>query len=282
MKKRISLFLVSCIIISMAAGISVSAWSNGPAIVSMGATSEDWDYEAELAFNDDPEEFWHSEWRGEGDDGYTAKDDFPQTLIVELDNIYWIDCVGYLPRPDASRNGCALEAEIWVSTTGAATDFDNDTGWTKVVTGTWEEDQWLDWKDAWDDTEEVVFSNLEFEPVEAKLIKLKIMDGVGGWACCAALELGFLGVNYTPMEGFVPKSAPGTPAPAPEPEPEPEPEIVADTPAPAQTEAAPVVTDAPAPAPSAPQTSDNAGMVALSIMFITALGLISYRRIAAK
>lgn len=277
MKKHITLFLAFCIIISMTAGISASAWSNGPAIVSTGATSDDYDYEHGLAFDDDPESFWHSEWRGENDDGYTALDDFPQTLIVELNGTYWIDSIGYLPRPDGSRNGTALELEIWVSTTGAVGDYDKDTGWTKVATGTWEEDHWLEWKDNWDNNATVVFENLTFDPVEAKLVKLKIINGMGGWACCAALELGFLGVNYTPMAGFTPKSAPGTPAPA---------AAVVETPAVVEQ---PVVSvtesiDVPAPAPvtPAPQTGDNTGIVVFSIMFLTAACLLSYRKIAVK
>lgn len=268
----------------MTAVVSASAWSNGPAIVSSGATSLDYDYEPELAFDDDETTFWHSEWRGENDEGYTALDDFPQTLIVELDNTYWIDCIGYLTRPDGSRNGSAFELEIWVSTTGAATDFDNDTGWTKVVTGTWDDVYWEDWKFNYDDTGEVVFANLDFDPVEAKLVKLKITNGFGGWACCAALELGFLGVDYTPMGGFVPKSAPGTPAPVSavvE-----DPAVVVDENAAGGGEENVHVTEpAPAPVTSAPQTSDNTGIVVFSIMFLTAACLISYNsyiRIAAK
>ena len=281
MKKRISLFLVFCVIISMASAVSVSAWSNGPAIKNTGATSDDYDYEPELAFDDDPETFWHSEWRGENDEGYTAKDEFPQTLIVELDNTYWIDCIGYLPRSDTSRNGSALELEVWVSVAGAATDFDNDAGWTKVAAGTWDEDHWNGWKENWDDTEEVVFSNLEFPAAEAKFVKIKLMDGMGGWACCAALELGFLGVNYTPMEGFVPKSAPGSPAPEPEPEPEPAaPEPAADDGASADVPASEPVT-APAPATPSPVTSDI-NIIVFGIMFVTALALISYKTIFAK
>lgn len=284
MKRHISLFLIFCMMISLASVISAAAWSSGPAIVSTGATSDDYDYEPEQAFNDDPETFWHSEWRGENDDGYTALDDFPQTLIVELDKTYWIDCIGYLPRPDASRNGSALEVEIWASTTGAVTDYNNDAGWTKVATGSWDEDQWNTWKENWDDTGAVVFSNLEFDPVEAKLVKLKIMDGMGGWASCAALELGFLGVNYTPMEGFIPKSAPGTPAPAPEAPAEPESPAAAAEQAPITAAVAetPAAAQVPAATSTAPQTGDNSGIVVLSIMFLTAACLFSYRGIAIK
>ncbi|MCL1793049.1 MAG: discoidin domain-containing protein [Oscillospiraceae bacterium] len=281
MKKRICLFLAFCIVISLASAITASAWTGGPAIASVGATTDDYDYEGELAFDNDPEQFWHSQWRADPDDEdeYVALDDFPQTLIVELDNTYWIDCVGYLPRPDASRNGSALEAEIWVSTTGTVTDFDNDSGWTKVASATWDEDHWLDFKEAWDDTEAVVFSNVEFDPVEAKLVKFKIVDGMGGWACCAALELGFLGVGYTPMEGFVPKSAPGTPAPAvEEPEPAQEEPAAAAAPEAAPEPAAPV----PEPAPTAPQTGDGADIVIFSIMLLAALCLVSYKTIIVK
>jgi len=81
---------------------------------------------------------------------------------------------------------------------------------------------------------------VEFEAIEAKLVKFRILNGANGWACCAALELGFLGVNYTPMKGFTPKSAPGTPAPSVVAVAE----IAADTPEPT-----PVVEDTPAKMP---------------------------------
>ena len=267
MKKRISLFLAFCLIMSLASVIAASAWTDGPKIVKVAATTDDYDYESENAFDNDPEKFWHSQWRDEGEG--TSKDEFPQTLIVELDNTYWLDCIGYLSRPDGSRNGSALELEIWVSTTGSVTDFNNDAGWTKVATGTWDEGHWQDFKENWDTNGTVVFSNVNFDAVEAKLVKMKLMDGMGGWACCAALELGFLGVNYKPMDGFVPRSAPGTPAPAPAPEP-----VVEAAPAPV-VEAAPapaaVVAAAPAPVAVAPQTGNASAILMIVALAGTAI-----------
>ena len=266
MKKRISLFLVFCVMISLVSILTTSAWTDGPAIANTSSSSEDYDYEADMAFDNYDDTIWHTQWR-EGE----QQDVFPQSIIVEFDNTYWIDCVGYLPRQDGSPNGTALDCEIWVSTTGSVNDHGTDSGWTKVSSKSWEEDFWMDWRDG--GTGE--FQNIEFDAVEAKLVKFVLIDGIGGWSSAAEIEIGFLGVSYTPQSGFTPKSAPGTPAPAaaaPEP-------VVEAAPAPAP-EVAPVVA-APAPAPAAPvavpQTSDT--MMILFVV-ISMASILVYKRVA--
>jgi len=259
MKKRTSLFLILLIIVASACAVHISAWSGGVEVIAFGATSDDGGYEPAMAFDDNADSFWHSRWTG---DGYTAMDDFPQTMIAELDGVYTIDCAGYLARRDSSANGTALAVEVWVSTSGSVSDAASDAGWTKVAEAEWDEEFWYEWKINGDDTGEFAFQNLEFDPVEAKLVKLKIMDGVGGWASCAAFELGFLGVDYDPMYGFIPKSAPGTPVPV---------TSVDDG-----GVSAPADTMTEAPTAIQVQVRDNSAVVTFSIIFLTAACLIAY------
>ena len=214
MKKHIALFLIFCMFISCAAVMISSAWADGPEIVNTGSSSYDFGYEPEMAFDNNPITMWHTQWNDYGEGG-VAHNIFPQSLIVELDDIYWIDCIGYLARQNGF-NGTAYEYEVWVSTTGSVKDVNTDERWIQVANGTWSEDFWNEWR-----IDELIndggeFVNVEFDAIEAKLVKFKILDGVGGWASVAALEIGFLGVDYTPMSGFTPRSAPGTPAPVAE------------------------------------------------------------------
>lgn len=266
MKKRIALFLAFFMLMSIAGTIGASAWTDGPKIVKSDATTFDTsEGYPENAFDGDETTLWHSNWHDEGEG--TAQNIYPQSLIVELDNTYYIDCIGYLTRQNAF-NGTAFEYEVWVSTTGAVTDFDKDTGWTKVANGTWDElTFWEDWKTAAADADGYgAFVNVNFDPVEAKLVKFKIFDGVGGWACAAELELGFLGVNYKPNPAFTPKSAPGTPAPvAAVVE---EPVAVVETPVVAAVVETPV---APVAAATAPKTGDAGIAIALAALFAVAV-----------
>ena len=269
MNKRISLFLIFSLLISLVGIMTASAWTDGPVITTYTASSDDDGYEADLAFDNDDISMWHTQWNDYGEG--TAADIFPQSVIVEFDNNYWIDCVGYLPRQDGSANGSALSYEVWVTLTGSANDHTTDEGWTKVASGTWEEDFWMDWRDE----ATGAFQNIEFDAIEVKLVKFVILDGIGGWSSAAELEFGFLGVNYAPQAGFTPKSAPGTAAPAPEPEPEPEPAAAVEE------AAAPVAVEA-APAPVAvavPQT----GSASIVLMFaVLAVAIIVTTRVNVK
>ena len=258
MKKRVSLFLIFSMLISLVGIMTASAWTDGPAITTYTASSDDDGYEADLAFDNDDISMWHTQWNDYGEG--TAADIFPQSVIVEFDNNYWIDCVGYLPRQDGSANGSALSYEVWVTLTGSANDHTTDEGWTKVASGTWEEDFWMDWRDE----ATGAFQNIEFDAIEVKLVKFVILDGIGGWSSAAELEFGFLGANYAPQAGFTPKSAPGTAAPAPEPEPEPAAAV--------EEVATPVVEAAPAPvAVAVPQTGSTSIVLMFAILAVAIL-----------
>ena len=290
MKKKISLFLALCMIISLISIITAAAWTGGPKIVAVNSTTYD-DTEGfpknafDEVYNEDEQTMWHSLWHDYGDGMGQPVNDGPQSLVVEFDNIYAIDCLGYMPRKEAF-NGTAYEYEIWVSTTGSIVDCGDDstvivpysetgTNWVKVASGKWDEDDyWAPWRDAESDAGLGTFTNVNFDAVEAKLVKFTILDGVGDWASAAEIEFGFLGVDYKPMVGFTPKSPVGTPSPF---------AVVAEAPAavevaPAAVVAAPAVI-APAPAATtAPQTGDIGIIIALAVCVATAFVTIKLTR----
>ncbi|MCL1859291.1 MAG: discoidin domain-containing protein [Oscillospiraceae bacterium] len=177
----------------------------------VGADAESWDRsegDPMNAIDGDPGTFWHSLWNMDAaaeaglDLDVNAEGDYPQILIVEFDGVHEFDCIGYLGRSTSgSRNGLVLEYEFWATETGSKADLQTDDGWKKIANGTWDE-----FDDEWDDQE---FRNVKVDPVKAKAVKLKVLDGIGGWACCAALEFNFLDVAYTPMEGFNPGAGGG-------------------------------------------------------------------------
>jgi hypothetical protein len=258
-KKRISLIVVFCLFIALMSAATASAWTGGPVIANVDASSIDpTEGNPRNAFNNARTGFWHTNWQ-QGTD--FAQHVFPQSIIVELDAAYYIDCLGFLPRlagNPTTAAGAPLSYEIWVSTTGSVTDFATDAGWTRVANGTFNEQKWIDWGDAARANNNIgEFVNIDFDPVQAKLVRLTFLEGRDGWAMAAAIELGFLGVDYTPMEGFTPRSAPGTPAPsaAGTPPVTAPPVTTQETPPAATTPAA--TTPTPTPAPSAaPRTFD--------------------------
>ena len=202
----ISVILMLSIIVMIVMPISVSAV--GAPVIKADADS--WDRSEgnpEYAIDGDPDTFWHSLWNLDAarDAGLelevNAENDFPQILIVEFDGVYRLDCIGYMSRNySGNRNGTVLEYEFWATETGSTADLHTDDGWQKIASGTWnEEDEAFLNQD---------FAYVEFDLVKAKAIKLKVLDGLGGWACCAALEFGFVDVPYEPMEGFTPKTTP--------------------------------------------------------------------------
>lgn len=185
---------------------AVSAGKYGP---DMKVDADTWDRkegDAEYIIDRDESTMWHSLW-----DVNTAKDYgfeeavgqenvYPQIAIVEFDNVYTLDCIGYLARSNSgNHNGIVLEYEFWASETGTVADLQSDEGWTMVASGTWTENE--------EEFVNDVFKNVEFDATKAKSIKLKVLKGVGGWASCAELQFGFTDVAYTPMYGFTPRTA---------------------------------------------------------------------------
>jgi len=176
----------------------------------MKAAADSWDRsegDPQNVIDGDEFTLWHSLWDVQAavdagyEDAQSAENQYPQILIVEFDGVYTLDCIGYLARSySGSRNGTVLQYEFWASETGTTEDLHNDNGWYVIAEGAWDEND--------EEFHEEVFKRIDFEPVKAQAIKLKVMSGVGGWASCAELQFGFTDVPYIPMYGFTPKTTP--------------------------------------------------------------------------
>lgn len=205
-KKFLAVISVMLMLTLVVMPFAVSAGKYGP---DMKADADSWDRSegyAENVIDLDESTIWHSLWDvnsavADGfEDAVSQENVYPQILVVEFDNVYTLDCIGYLARSNSgSHNGIALEYEYWASETGTVADLHTDDGWTMIASGTWEEGD--------EQFTEDLFKNVEFDAIKAKSIKLKVLKGVGGWASCAELQFGFTDVAYTPMYGFTPKTA---------------------------------------------------------------------------
>jgi len=187
--------------------MTVSANNTGDFGPVMNAAADTWDRSGGYAMNAldrDEGSLWHSLWNLDAARDYhdpelalpdieeNQENVFPQVWIVEFDNAYRFDRIGYLPRANAF-NGTMFLGEWWISTTGSLEDFHTDTGWTKLADFEMSEEEW-------DETARFVYT--DFDEVEAKLVKLKVLDGMGGWASAAYIGFGFTNVPYIPFAGF--------------------------------------------------------------------------------
>jgi len=211
MKKRFLAAVAMALLLSLIiTPMAVSA--TGPVI---NADASSWDRSEGYpsnALNHEEDAIWHSLWNvdaardhheypiediEENDEGA-----FPKVWIAEFDDVYRLDTIGYLRRPlGDSTNGIVLSGEFWVSTTGSITDFDSRDGWTQVGTLERTEEEWEDFGD---------FVNIYFDEVEARLVKMVVLDGIGGWASAAHIAFGFTDVAYIPFSGFDATFVPAT------------------------------------------------------------------------
>jgi len=67
--------------------------------------------ETTMAFDNDPNTFWHTEWSG-------SEPTHPHTLIVDMGKEYNIKAFTYLSRQDGSENGMVKDYEIYLSDDG--------------------------------------------------------------------------------------------------------------------------------------------------------------------
>jgi len=127
------------------------------------ATSEETSQANEAAKNavdGDPATFWHIQW----------SEKVPQSITVKLSRLAKVNQVAYLPRQDGNSNGIITEYRLLYSTDGK--DF------IELVHGEW----------ALNTDKKVV----EFSPVEATQIRLEAIQGFGGWASAAEIEIGIV------------------------------------------------------------------------------------------
>jgi hypothetical protein len=214
MKSKIFLPAAAAVLLAamLAFPASASADRYGP---GMRAAADSWDRsegDPSHVIDRDTDTIWHSLWDVQAavnrgyEDAQSSENIYPQILIVEFDGVYTLDCIGYLARSyHGSRNGTVLQYEFWASETGTLADLHSDDGWSMIADGVWDEydDEFFDG----------VFKRVDFDPVRARAIKLKVLRGVGGWASCAELQFGFTDAAYIPMDGFTPRTPPpGMPA----------------------------------------------------------------------
>ncbi|MDZ4994411.1 O-GlcNAcase NagJ [Clostridium perfringens] len=122
-----------------------------PSTVKVTASSEETTGEnapASFASDGDMNTFWHSRWSAPAHEG-------PHYLTLELDNIYEINKVKYVPRQD-SKNGRITGYKVSVSLDGE--------NFTEVKSGTLEDN--------------AAIKFIEFDNVEAKYVRLDVTDSV--------------------------------------------------------------------------------------------------------
>ena len=128
--------------------------------MSATATSEEQDVDpAEHAIDGDPATMWHTDW--------DLNDPLPQSITVDLGGAHHINEVRVLPRQTGTDNGIITQYKLYVSADGQL--------FTEVANGVWNIDR-----------EE---KRIQFAPVEATHIKLEAIEGVGGFASVAEIDV---------------------------------------------------------------------------------------------
>lgn len=129
-------------------------------IMKASANSEEsWRDPASNAIDDNPNTIWHTQW--------SAPNQYPYNLTLDLGKTQTITQVAYLPRQDWSENGIIFNYNVYTSTDGS--------NYKKVTSGTWENNR----------TKK--FST--FEPISAKYVKLEVTNGFNGFASAAEVDI---------------------------------------------------------------------------------------------
>ncbi|WP_088052405.1 TIM-barrel domain-containing protein [Virgibacillus dakarensis] len=113
---------------------------------------------AEHAIDGKKSTMWHTDWSG--------NDKLPQSITLDLGGTHEISEVTYLPR-QSGTNGIITDYKLYVSTDGE--------NFTEIASGKWNNDK----------TEK----RIGFDPIEATHIKLEAIEGVGGFASAAELNV---------------------------------------------------------------------------------------------
>ncbi|MCC2380540.1 M60 family metallopeptidase [Bacillus wiedmannii] len=129
-------------------------------IMKASANSEEsWRDPASNAIDDNPNTIWHTQW--------SAPNQYPYNLTLDLGKTQTITQVAYLPRQDWSENGIIFNYNIYTSTDGS--------NYKKVTSGTWENNR----------TKKFA----TFDPISAKYVKLEVTNGFNGFASAAAVDI---------------------------------------------------------------------------------------------
>lgn len=129
-------------------------------IMKASANSEEsWRDPASNAIDDNPNTIWHTQW--------SAPNQYPYNLTLDLGKTQTITQVAYLPRQDWSENGIIFNYNIYTSTDGS--------NYKKVTSGTWENNR----------TKKFA----TFDPISAKYVKLEVTNGFNGFASAAEVDI---------------------------------------------------------------------------------------------
>jgi uncharacterized repeat protein (TIGR03806 family) len=118
---------------------------------------------ARNAIDHDPATIWHTQWA-------TASPAHPHEIQLEMETVYEISALRYLPRQAGAINGTVAAYEVYLSLDGA--------NWgAPVATGTWANNR--NWKEA------------VFSPQKARYVRLRALSEVNGnpWTSAAEIEV---------------------------------------------------------------------------------------------
>lgn len=128
-------------------------------LVSYSSEQDNGGQAAKNAIDGNTKSFWHTKW---------DRSDKVPYLTIKLNKEYDISKLTYLPRQDTGVNGNVKEYNIYTSLDGV--------NFTKVASGTWNYND----KKA---------QSVTFNKTKAKYIKFEVVNGVGGFASAAELNL---------------------------------------------------------------------------------------------
>lgn len=128
---------------------------------------------AELAIDGNSDTIWHTYWHNHSDD-YNN-----QWYQIELDSMYQIDGLMYLPRQDSFYNGTVQSYKILISHDGE--------NWKEVIADTWD-----------NSLNDKSWRNVSFSTVKANYVRFKIEESYcdNGTICSSAAEIRLTGIRY--------------------------------------------------------------------------------------
>ncbi|MEH7463042.1 M60 family metallopeptidase [Bacillus thuringiensis] len=123
------------------------------------SSEEGWRDPASNAIDGKPDTIWHSKW--------SAPNQYPYNLTLELDKAREISKIACLPRQDWSDNGRIFSYNIYTSMDGST--------YQKVSSGTWQSNGGTEFA--------------TFDPVSAKYVKIEVTNGKNGYASAAEVDI---------------------------------------------------------------------------------------------
>ncbi|WP_339248170.1 discoidin domain-containing protein [Paenibacillus sp. FSL F4-0243] len=131
--------------------------------------------DASQAIDGNPATIWHTKW--------DLSNPLPQSITLNLGNTHVISKLKYLPRQNGAQNGNITSYELLTSLDGV--------NFTPVTSGRWDDDS----------TEK----NAEFTPVASRYLRLNAIDGHGGLASAAELNIvkNEMDIDYQDLEVLI-------------------------------------------------------------------------------